>query len=169
MRTTFYYQFCSTLRALPVSVGMRVCWPPGSTGSRQTPAHESPEARELQGQACGAGGEERQQTTRYTSATHRALPKQRLFLNSHFPNKTQLNQHTPRLHSSKHMQGKPTQLHGHHENVPKVAPRVFVWGWWCSHRPQGPHQSLWWLQVWGAEKERGRKRDTLLPVTYEEF
>lgn len=37
---------------------------PGSTGSHQTPAHESPEARELQGQACGVGGEERQQTTR---------------------------------------------------------------------------------------------------------
>lgn len=77
---------------------------PGSTGNCQTPDHESPGALELQGQACRVGSKERQQTMRYGSAPHQALPKQRLFPNSHFTNETQLNQETPSLHSSKHMQ-----------------------------------------------------------------
>lgn len=108
---------------------------PGSMSSHHTPDQESPGTLELQSRACGVGGEDREQTTRYTSATHRALPKQRLFPNSHFPNKTQLNQETPSLCSSKHMQWKPTQLHGHRGNVPTVAPGVFVWGRRCSHSP----------------------------------
>ena len=129
---------------------------PGSTGSHHTPDHKSPRPSELQGQGHGVQVrvEERQQTTRYTSATHWALPKQRLFPNSHFPYKTQLNQETPSLHSSKHMQWQPTQPHGHHENIPMVAPSVLAQGWRCPHSPQGSHWSLWWLKVWG-EGERG--------------
>lgn len=64
---------------------------PGSMGSHQT---QTRKAQEPLSQGCGVGGGERQQATRYISATHQTLPNKRLFPKLNFPNKTQLNQET---------------------------------------------------------------------------
>lgn len=79
-KNTLYYQFCGT-QSFANLCGDVASPAPVSVGSFHTPDHESPEILELQGWGHEVGGRERQQTTRYTSATLWALPNQRLFPN----------------------------------------------------------------------------------------